>query len=486
MSMLTEALARLRQYNLNPFKIDSNPFGLTGIGGTDTNLEPMLGDVAMAAEAAADLATAAVGAAAATAADREAVATDRTAVHNDRLAADVSAASAAGNATTAATEAGEATESAVAAAASATLADQYAVAAGGAIPAVRLTWDTGTADADPGNGKVRANNATPTAATALFVDNLDVAGVSITAVIDRWTASTNIVKGTLRVAHRTNVTKWMEYQVTGIVVDGTGYRKITVTGGTGPGGIANGDPVAVGISRAGDAGVTPSSFGAGTAAAPGWSVTGDSNTGLAQVGGADTLSLVVGGQELARLASALLTLNPGRAPISPAIWLMGPSVGEDYSFQRDPTGTGYLIFNGVQIAASGYSFRVNNGTERLRIPNTGPLELEATKFRGPTTAKQGAIAYAATLTLDFATYQDFVIGDLTGPLTLANPSTYPVGQRGEILLHEDATGGRTVSFGANWIKMGNGNVNTAASKYSIVVYWIAVSGYVHYSLVGGA
>ncbi|ALG75145.1 hypothetical protein AL072_29830 [Azospirillum thiophilum] len=44
--MLSEALARLRQYNLNPFKIDTNPFGLTGTGGTDTNLEPMLADVA--------------------------------------------------------------------------------------------------------------------------------------------------------------------------------------------------------------------------------------------------------------------------------------------------------------------------------------------------------------------------------------------------------------------------------------------------------
>ncbi len=200
--------------------------------------------------------------AAATAADRSAVAMDKAAVHSDRLAADADAAATAADRQAVATDKAAVHAdrlavdgSAIAAAGSATLADQYAVAAGGAIPSVRLTWDTATADADPGAGKVRASNPTLTAATALYVDNLDVAGTSITAVLDRWTASTNTVKGTLRVAHRTNITKWIDYQVTGSVVDGGGYRKISVTGGTGPGGFTNGDPVAVGFSRAGDVGV---------------------------------------------------------------------------------------------------------------------------------------------------------------------------------------------------------------------------------------
>ncbi|WP_372400294.1 hypothetical protein ABMY26_32290 [Azospirillum sp. HJ39] len=350
-----------------------------------------------------------------------------------------------------------------------------------------LSWDAATTDANPGAGKMRASTAVPTAgAYTLYVSITDLAGTDVTATLSGYGAGSSAIKGRLRVMKVGNPAVYLDMDVTGVTV-AAAYRKIAVTYVTGPGGFATGDGLALGFVRVGDKGdVGGASLPPGSVAAPGLAVTGDSNTGIAQVGGADTLSLVVGGQELARLAAALLTLNPGRAPISPAIWLMGPSVGEDYSFQRDPTGTGYLIFNGVQIAASGYSFRVNNGTERLRIPNTGPLELEATKFRGPATAKQGAIAYAATLTLDFATYQDFAVGDLTGPLTLANPSTYPVGQRGEILLHEDATGGRTVSFGANWIKMGNGTVNTAAGKYSVITYWIVSSSVIIYSIAGGA
>jgi hypothetical protein len=42
------------------------------------------------------------------------------------------------------------------------------------------------------------------------------------------------------------------------------------------------------------------SFPAGTLAAPGWPVAGDGNTGLAQIGGADSVSLVAGGAEVLR------------------------------------------------------------------------------------------------------------------------------------------------------------------------------------------
>jgi len=322
MSLFSDALDRLKKYNLGPFSLSSNPFGMTGAGGPDTNFEPMLGDVVTASQATADNATSAAGSASAAAGSATASGNSATAAHNSELAAAgsasasaASATAASGSATAAAGSAGAAAGSASAAAGSATLSGQYAAAAGGSIPSVRLTWDTATADADPGNGYVRLNSATAAAATALFVDNVDAAGASITTVLDRWTASTNTIKGTLRIAHRTDTTKWLEYQVTGTVVDGTGYRKITVTGGTGPGGFAAGDPVAVGFSRAGDA---PASFGAGTAAAPGWAVTGDSNTGIAQLGGADTLSMVAGGVEVLRAAGANVMLNASVGAYFPA------------------------------------------------------------------------------------------------------------------------------------------------------------------------
>ena len=259
-NMLAAAQRLLNYYNGDE-KTAQNPGGLTGVGGMADNWDPCIQDIGTVANGvgtamtaastsegnAAASASAAAGSAQsaqqnaqatavdrqATGQDRQATAQDRQAVAQDRTAVEGSASAAAG---------------------SATLAGQYANAAGGSLPSVRLTWDTATTDADPGNGKVRLNNATPSAATALYVDNVDAAGASIATVLDRWTFSTAVVKGTLRIAHRTDATKWLEYQVTGTVVDGTGYRKITVTGGTGPGGFTAGDPVAVGFSRAGDVG----------------------------------------------------------------------------------------------------------------------------------------------------------------------------------------------------------------------------------------
>ncbi|WP_372396898.1 hypothetical protein ABMY26_22675 [Azospirillum sp. HJ39] len=351
---------------------------------------------------------------------------------------------------------------------------------------VVLKWDAATLVAAPAAGTLRATTAAPAVGSySLLVSVTDAAGTGIGDMLTDLGASSSAAKARARLVKVGDAGKYLDLQVTGVSGSGA-YRTVAVACIGGPGGFAAGDTVAIGWTRTGDKGdVGGASLPPGSVAAPGLAVMGDSNTGIAQVGGADTLSAVVAAIESMRWVPGAVHLNPGRAAYNPAIWLMGPSAGEDYSVQRD-AATGYLVLNGLQTAASGYSIRVNNGTERLRIPNTGPIELEATKFRGPATAKQGAIAYAATLTLDFATYQDFAVGDLTGPLTLANPSTYPVGQRGEILLHEDATGGRTVSFGANWIKMGNGTVNTAAGKYSVITYWIVSSSVIIYSIAGGA
>lgn len=353
---------------------------------------------------------------------------------------------------------------------------------------IALTWDAATAAADPGAGMLRAATATPAVGSySLLVSATDSAGAGIGAMLTELGASSSATKARARLVAVGDASKYLDLLVTGVSGAGA-YRTLAVTCIGGPGGFTNGDAVALGWVRTGDKGETGppggSSFPAGTAAAPGWPIIGDPNTGLAQLGGADTLSEVVGGQELVRYASGLLTINPARTATAPALLIQGPGTSEDYSLQRDGA-TGYLVINGLQTAASGYSICVNNGNERLRIPNTGALELEATKFRGPATAKQATVAYASTIILDFSA-QDYVIGDLTGPLTLANPSAYPVGQRGEILIREDGTGGRTVSFAGNWFKVGKDSINTAAGKYSVITYWVVASGVVIYSVAGGA
>ena len=94
---------------------------------------------------------------------------------------------------------------------------------------VPLRFDDATADADPGVGDVRFNNATPASVTTVYVDNATPLGDSITTLLDTFddlgTASNH---GTLYL-QTADSAKLFIARVTGSVVDGTGYRKITVT-----------------------------------------------------------------------------------------------------------------------------------------------------------------------------------------------------------------------------------------------------------------
>lgn len=96
--------------------------------------------------------------------------------------------------------------------------------------------------------------------------------------------------------------------------------------------------------------------------------------------------------------------------------------------------------------------------------------------KSATAATQTANASGST-TLDFATYQNFVL-TLTGNVTLANPTTEAVGQSGFIVLIQDGTGSRTVSLGTDYeTASGVGlTLSSAASKTDIVPYIVAASG----------
>lgn len=77
--------------------------------------------------------------------------------------------------------------------------------------------------------------------------------------------------------------------------------------------------------------------------------------------------------------------------------------------------------------------------------------------------------YAASLTLDLSQKPIVNIAALTGAITIANPSKLPaVGQEVQFHFTQDATGGRAVSWGTNfvfptaWTNTGN-TANTGSS-----------------------
>jgi hypothetical protein len=127
-------------------------------------------------------------------------------------------------------------------------------------PGIHQVYSATTTDADPGAGTFRFNNATPASATAAYLDNLDVGGATVSALIDLWDDSTNTVKGVVRWQKATDPDVWAQFNFTGSVVDGTGYRKITLAGGAGSGAFTDADQFAISFARSGDKGAD----GAGT------------------------------------------------------------------------------------------------------------------------------------------------------------------------------------------------------------------------------
>lgn len=128
----------------------------------------------------------------------------------------------------------------------------------GFAPGKRFQFSTTTTDSDPGAGFLRLNNATPASATQIFIDNADYAGATVTAWLDRLDNFGDTGdRGILLIQRASDPDVYLEYQVTGSVVDGTGYRKVSVTHIASVGSISNNDLLSVtflpaGVASSGD------------------------------------------------------------------------------------------------------------------------------------------------------------------------------------------------------------------------------------------
>lgn len=102
-------------------------------------------------------------------------------------------------------------------------------------------------------------------------------------------------------------------------------------------------------------------------------------------------------------------------------------------------------------------------------------------WTGPQRAALSAVAYTASLTLDLATSNNFAIGNLTGNITLNNPSNQVAGQSGAITFTQDGTGGRSIIWGGNWMFPGGvkPTLSTAAGAKDTLFYFVRASGEIH-------
>jgi hypothetical protein len=107
-------------------------------------------------------------------------------------------------------------------------------------------FDDSTTDADPGAGNLRLNNATIASATAAYADNLDANGATVSTVISTWDDAGSITnRGQLWLRQIADPSIFHAFNVTGSVVDGTGYRKLTLSYIGGSGAFSDADEIMV-------------------------------------------------------------------------------------------------------------------------------------------------------------------------------------------------------------------------------------------------
>lgn len=108
---------------------------------------------------------------------------------------------------------------------------------------------------------------------------------------------------------------------------------------------------------------------------------------------------------------------------------------------------------------------------------TGGIEYTGgVSINGSAKAATETSSVSGNVTLDFVTYQNFVL-TLTGAVTLDNPTTEAVGQSGFIVFKQDGTGGHSVSTSSDYLTAGGSGLtlSTGASSIDMVPYVVSAS-----------
>lgn len=97
-----------------------------------------------------------------------------------------------------------------------------------------------------------------------------------------------------------------------------------------------------------------------------------------------------------------------------------------------------------------------------------------------------ALTDAATIAINLATGIAFTL-TLGGNRTLANPTNPVIGRSGIIVVKQDATGSRTLSFGSAWqFQGGVPALSIAAGAVDIITWYVETAGIVRAALLRGA
>lgn len=297
---------------------------------------------------------------------------------------------------------------------------------------IRQAYSTTTTDSDPGAGTFRLNNATPASATAAYLDNVDAGGATVSTIFDLFDDSTTTTKGYLRFEKSGDPTVWAQFAVTGSVVDGTGYRKLTLTSGAGSGAFANGDTFAITFYRSGDKGTDGAgtgNFSSNTASSVDGEVVLFSGTG-GKTGKRAT------GSGLAKLTSGVLSTASSGTDYAPATSgsaiLKGNGSG---GFSSATAGTDYLHKGTTSLLTVGYtatSYSLGTVTTGTVTPNAANGNFQHLTANGAFTLAPPS----ATCCIDIEVLNGASAGTITtSSFTKVNGDTYATTNALKFIFH---------------------------------------------------
>ncbi len=352
---------------------------------------------------------------------------------------------------------------------------------------LQMTFSNSTSDADPGAGKLALNNATLSSVSVMFFDDADDNSADISSFVQSFDDASNATaRGLIHIEKEGTASTFALYKVTGAVTDASGYTKVPVSHLVSNGTFSNADGLRVDFSYSGN-------DGAGSLT----EVSGDTSP---QLGG----NLDMNGQDIVTTSNADIELAPN---------------GTGKTVLKGNTNPGTLVFNcesnshGQTVKSQPHSASVTNvltlppggdqeivgasATQTLTNKTIGVAQLSgqvaiakggtgATTLAGAnivTTNAQNTFTKAqlpstftgTNLTLDFDTYQNFILTLSSGSNSLANPSTEgsQIGQTGVIIfIQPSSSSAGTVSLGTDYETVGAGGLtlSSANNDYDVVPY----------------
>jgi hypothetical protein len=182
---------------------------------------------------------------------------------------------------------------------------------------------------------------------------------------------------------------------------------------------------------------------------------------------ANTTALLVGNSTISFTANSV-RMQMANSTVAAIVNSNGLAIGSNVTLTFDTLTVGNTVANATTISANNYSGTGISNTLNYWANTAGKV------MTSDVLNNSGAyvgLTDAATINWDMATGINFSV-TLAGNRTLANPTNVVVGRSGVLKVVEDATGSRTLSYGANYVFDSSvaPAISTTASKENYLFY----------------